>query len=149
MPPDLLWPGATRVFEMQLMPALLLGLRVNEFAEPGEIATHDDTVELKKIAAEEKDGIDSPVKSVGSHGPEAKSLGGEQGGSKGSSDGIEEEGGDGGDGEGEGGAPPAPSAEDQERLKTWGMDWGVVAVWSCPVSCDLSCEEAVVVQPPV
>ncbi|CAM9527729.1 unnamed protein product [Hapterophycus canaliculatus] len=44
---------------------------------------------------------------------------------------------------------PRPSAEERERLRTLGMDWGVVAVWSCPRSCENSYEECVVVQLPV
>lgn len=134
---------------MQLMPALLLGLRVNEFAEPEETLKHDDLAGLKEIAAGEKRVTHSPVENMESNGPVANPHGGTQGVSKGGSDYMESGGSGSGDEGGEGVAPPAPSAEDQERMKTWGMDWGVVAVWSCPVSCDLSCEGAVVVQPPV
>lgn len=42
-----------------------------------------------------------------------------------------------------------PTAEDRERLRTWGMDWGVVAVWSCPASCETGFEEFVRIQLPV
>lgn len=49
-------------------------------------------------------------------------------------------------------APVAPEGRTAAGSKTKdlgasGMDWGVVAVWSCAASCEQSCEEVAIVQP--
>lgn len=152
-------PGASRVFEMQLMPSLLLQLRVNDLADR-ERSEPDKTPgsDTKKLfATREADGNKNDAKaSVLSpagltENPTAWPIEGD------ASTGVAEAQGGGRNGmpkgeEGDGDAEPVvpiPTAEERERLTTWGMDWGVVAVWSCPRSCESSHEECVVVQLPV
>lgn len=137
------------------MPALLLRLPVNAFAEPGKElsgkiqvhATVETTVgDDQEVAQSQKTQKcevfderessrrqESPIDD--NDDPVGDGMGGE---------GSDDEEGGGGDN-----VPPAPSADDRERLRTWGMDWGVVTVWCCPRSCNLSYEETVVVQPPI
>lgn len=161
--------GATRVFEMQLMPALLLQLQANDLAdrEPieqqGESNTADDSDPKNKNtfsneADGEKNATNSTTPSAAAHQPKRAArtpssddndLNGvaqvEGGGEMTGAVKSEED-----DREGaETTAMPTPSAEECERLRTRGMDWGVVGVWSCPRSCEVSCEERVVVQLPI
>lgn len=156
------YPGAARVFEMQLMPALLLELQVNNFAdqEPGggsgkprpdtkghsnaedaggggDIASKEATARPSAIDQAEdpsprptgKDG-DNPRGVV--RKPEREEGGGVAMGEHGDGDSKS--------------IIPTPSAEERDRLRTWGMDWGVVAVWTCPRSCEASYEEHVTIQ---
>ncbi|CAM9809420.1 unnamed protein product [Ectocarpus sp. 8 AP-2014] len=160
--------GATRVFEMQLMPALLLQLQVNDLAEReigsregGSPATFSG-LESKKIStlSQEAGGHDNN-NTLKSRTPSAVAVQPKGAASTRSTDehGVAQ-----GDGSGvmagigvsgeedEGNETtmmPTPSVEERERLRTLGMDWGVVAIWSCPRSCSISCEECVVVQLPV
>lgn len=158
--------GATRVFEMQLMPALLLQLKANDLADrepmeqqgenssatPADPVPKNKTTFSNEAADGEKNAINSAPPSVtpkraastaqsddnGTIGvPQSEAAGGA----------VKREEGDGEDAEMT--AMPTPSAEELERLRTRGMDWGVVGVWCCPRSCDVSCEECVVVQMPV
>lgn len=156
------------------MPALLLRLQVNNFAErppdqgqnngPQETTT-DHTKKGDATTAEKIPGgggrthTAPPLAAGGgaaatsqaaeSHGSGDKDLN-ENSHQRLNNDGVGTVGIGGGDDDGDiGERMPAPSAEEHERLRTWGMDWGVVTVWSCPHSCDLSCEEEVVVQLPV
>lgn len=137
---------------MQLMPALLLGLRVNDFAEARQNNRGNgrDTVVRADRAMVESNRVSNnsnkSAEHVGPHGREGNTLEKQQERLKPGSRDLVDGGGGSGDEEG---VPPSPSAEERRKLETWGMDWGVVTVWSCPSSCDLSCEEAVVVQPPV
>lgn len=127
--------GAARVFEMQLMPALLLHLRVNDFAE-------------QETFGEKKSDSDCNVTEVSSDtGRDKASLGPtcQEGGRYGRSDIAGDDSNEGSDSY----LRPALIGEERERLRTWGMDWGVVAIWSCPISCEVSCEEFAVVQLPV
>ena len=157
------FPGAARVFEMQLMPALLLELQVNDFADretggPGGEPRPDTKVHS---SAEESSG--DAASNEATAGPSATDqTAGPSPGLTGNHDdslrGVERK--PGGD---EGGRVamgehgdrnskpriPIPNAEERDRLRTWGMDWGVVAVWSCPTSCEASYEEHVTVQMPV
>lgn len=139
---------------MQLMPALLLQLQVNDFAEQepnsesdenivgpvaikqavARAAEHQKPLEVVLPALDKSKGGPSPP--VDGHG---RSMAREQ---RYSASGDDE------DGE-SATTMPTPSTEKQERLKTLGMDWGLVAVWCCPRSCEASCEEVVVVQLPV
>lgn len=134
-------PGAPRVFEMQLMPALLLGLQVNEFAAPDANDEPDGAGQVKEtsrnvlsVGGSEKtlDRAPSTDGGVGRSDPRHRPR---------DDDGSEED-----EGQDEAERMPVPSAQDQRRMRTWGMDWGVVTVWSCPQSCEMSCEEEVVVQ---
>ncbi|CBN79864.1 conserved unknown protein [Ectocarpus siliculosus] len=160
--------GATRVFEMQLMPALLLQLQVNDLAERetgslegGSPATFSG-LESKKIStlSQVADGHDNnnTLKSITPSAVAVQPKGAastrstdEHGVAQGDGSGVlagigvsgeEDEG-------NETTMMPTPSVEERERLRTLGMDWGVVAIWSCPRSCSISCEECVVVQLPV
>lgn len=153
-------PGAARVFEMQLMPALLLELQVNKYAVP-EDGEERDVVEdgegdpvRRRADAGVKVGDDPPLDGGGRLMESRDSLGSvskkERSYRKNDTD----------DGEGTGGASddggdeirsttpvlPTPSRREYERVRTWGMDWGVVTIWSCPQSCNSSYQEEVVVQ---
>ncbi|CAM9245974.1 unnamed protein product [Ectocarpus fasciculatus] len=162
--------GATRVFEMQLMPALLLQLRVNDLAEreTGSREEGSNTTcsgpEAKKVStiSREADGDDSSSNARESISPPAVAVQPKGAAPTRSTDehGVVPGDGSGGmvgigvSGEEDDDATettmmPIPSVEERERLRTLGMDWGVVAVWSCPKSCSISCEECVVVQLPV
>lgn len=148
------------------MPALLLQLQVNDLAERdtgsrrGGSSTTCSGLESKKIStfSQEADGHDnnSIRKSVT---PSAVVVQPKGAASTRSTDehgvlrgdgiaGIRVSGEEDDDGT-ETTMMPTPSAEERERLRTLGMDWGVVAIWSCPRSCSISCEECVVVQLPV
>lgn len=174
------FPGATRVFEMQLMPALLLQLRVNELAERERAERQPTNGECcrppgtNRNSTRARDEADSGEKGYGKS-PSPAVVNSARGGdllaiprsSEGSSPkGVRRENGGGreagasvrghqddepGEEEEEAGHTPmpTPTAEERERVTTWGMDWGVVAVWSCPTSCDVSSEESVIVQRPV
>ncbi|CAM9745356.1 unnamed protein product [Scytosiphon promiscuus] len=133
--------GATRVFEMQLMPALLLQLNVNDLAE-----RESSERQAGNGKSCEPDGNRTPARTDheanGDKGrrkstpePPASARGGIDVSARCPS----------------GANPEGVRAEsvDRERLRTLGMDWGVVAVWSCPRSCEESFEEYVVVQLPV
>lgn len=157
------FPGAARVFEMQLMPALLLELRVNDFAdqETGG-ADSKPRPETKGLSNVEEAGGDTAsneatakpclidqveVPSPEPTGKDTDSLRGvvrKPGGDEGEGVALGER----GDGDSKP-MVPTPNAEGRDRLRTWGMDWGVVAVWSCPRSCEASYEEHVSVQMPV
>lgn len=138
------FPGAPRVFEMQLMPALLLQLRVNEFADAEAVeadTTSGAAINTTMPPSVTDNATDAPLPSAGDD-RQAGGIAVECG-----SDAVGVEANEEGDGETE--PMPTPSADDRERLRTWGMDWGVVAVWCCPRSCDVSFEEHAVVQLPV
>eukprot|EP00752_Nemacystus_decipiens_P002854 g2658.t1 len=156
--------GATRLFEMQLMPALLLQLQVNDLAGHETPPEQDDAnVGVLNGAHEDAKNapgwLATPLSAAGNPSgggvltpPAYDSVdpnGATQEGRGVTTTGkLENEEGD----REEGGAAVmmrTPSAEDRERLRTRGMDWGVVGIWSCPSSCDVSCEECVVVQLPV
>lgn len=147
---------------MQLMPALLLELQVNKYAVPDDDEERDvvgdgegDPV-LRRADAGVKVGDDPSLDTggrlmgsrdgLGSVSEKERSYRGKN---------------DADDGERTGGASddeeedemqsttsalPTPSRRECERVRTWGMDWGVVTVWSCPRSCDSSYQEEVVVQ---
>lgn len=152
--------GATRLFEMQLMPALLLQLQVNDLAgqetPPGADDANVGVSNDAHSGAKNAPGWTTPAANraeggvlTSSAGDGIDSTGVARDGRGGTATGeLKREEGDREDGEAAV-AMPTPSAEDRERLRTWGMDWGVVGVWSCPSSCDVSCEECVVVQLPV
>lgn len=109
------------------MPALLLHLRVNDFAEretPGEM--NSDT--------------DRGKGSLGPTGQDPKECR-----RYGRGDIADDDSNEGPDSD----LRPVLIGEERERLRTWGMDWGVVAIWSCPTSCEASFEEFAVVQLPV
>lgn len=159
------------MFEMQLMPALLLQLNVNDLAERETNGRQVDKGKTRgadgsRSAARTEHGINgdeirkdstapptatarenggSPARQIDPKGIRQEGVGKEREwpGVRGKEDDEE--------GEEEAGSPkmPTPSAEERERLRTLGMDWGVVAVWSCPRSCEVSNEECVVVQLPV
>lgn len=140
---------------MQLMPAMLLQLRANDFAEreickpPNSSAPSTDTTSCA-------DGSDGE-KSTSALGQATESLSRPKGINFRRTEIEEKRGRDSAQMVGEGDesdedeehALPVPSAEEYERLKTWGMDWGVVGIWSCPGSCEASCEEFALVQLPV
>lgn len=153
------------MFEMQLMPALLLQLKANDLAdrEPieqqGDVssATPVDPVPKNKTtfsnkAGGDKNAITSAPPSVTPQRAASTPPSGDNGtigipkleaaGGTAKSEEVDGE-------DAEKTAMPTPSAEERERLRTRGMDWGVVGVWSCPRSCDVSREECVVVQLPV
>eukprot|EP00903_Cladosiphon_okamuranus_P014302 g13284.t1 len=157
--------GAARLFEMQLMPALLLQLQVNNLA--GQQHPAEQEKASSRVSGEAQDDVENPRRLTPSSAANQAGAGGasvpsadrsinltgaaqEDRGDSSALRGLKnkdidrEEG-----GEVEAVVMPTPSAEDLERLRTWGMDWGVVGVWSCPGSCDVSCEECVVVQLPV
>ena len=157
------FPGAARVFEMQLMPALLLELQVNDFADQetggadskprpetkgrshaeeagGDTASTEATAKPSLV---DQAGVPSP-EPTGKGTDSLKGVVRKPGGNEGEGVAMGEH----GDGDSKPMAP-TPSAEERDRLRTWGMDWGVVAVWSCPKSCEASCEEHVSVQMPV
>lgn len=147
------------------MPALLLQLQVNNLAGRQDPREQDDA-DCRVSNEAQDDAYNAPgwptPSSAANHAevcgaltpsadPSINPTGAAQKGRGGGSPmgGLKDEGGD-REEEGESAvAMPTPSAEDRERLRTWGMDWGVVGVWSCPNSCDVSCEECVVVQLPV
>lgn len=142
------------MFEMQLMPALLLQLQVNDFAEQEPNSESDENIvrpdAIKQAVAQAAEG-QKPVEVVMS--ALDKSKGGRRPPADGHGRSIAREqcytaSGDDDDGE-SARTVPTPSAEKQERLRTLGMDWGLVAVWCCPRSCEASCEEVVVVQLPI
>lgn len=139
------------------MPALLLQLQVNNFADPGTCEQDNTSAPdtSKRCTANEAVG-DKSTKMT----PSAISE--DKGSSIRPTDDCklrrvvqEHEGGaarvvkGGQDDEDSERTMPTPTVEERERLRTWGMDWGVVAVWCCPRSCEGSCEEVVVVQLPV
>lgn len=150
------------------MPALLLQLQVNDLAERetgsregGSPATFSG-LESKKIStlSQEADGHDNnnTMKSITPSAVAVQPKGNsstrstdEHGVAQGDGSGVMAGIGVSGE-EDEGNETrmmPTPSVEERERLRTLGMDWGVVAIWSCPRSCSISCEECVVVQLPV
>ncbi len=157
--------GAARVFEMQLMPALLLQLRVSGRGDreppdqgpeepssppprprPSPLPVGDDKTDAGPTTAPSAAGRRNKGGGPAEAGPE---RGGRE---RSEGRGLEDE--EEGDGQGAEAAAgvvvmPTPSAEERERLRTRGMDWGVVGVWCCPRSCQESCEESVVVQLPV
>lgn len=144
------------MFEMQLMPALLLQLQVNDLASQETPEQYDANSSLSKRAENnspgrtaQAEGVVAPTPSAGGGTGTTGVVAQERRGGTATAgeENLEDEEGD--REEGENAAMPAPSAEDRERLRTLGMDWGVVGVWSCPRSCDASCEECVVVQLPV
>lgn len=157
------FPGAARVFEMQLMPALLLELHVNDFAdqEAGGAGTKPRTDTKGHSNAEEAAGDTASNEATAKppamdqvEGPSPEPAGKDTDSLRGV---VRKPGGDEGEGvamgeHGDGDSKPmvpTPSAEERDRLRTWGMDWGVVAVWTCPRSCEASYEEHVTVQMPV
>lgn len=160
--------GATRLFEMQLMPALLLQLQIYDLAGLQELPQQGDAnSSLSNQAHNVANSAPSRTTPTSAAGPAeggalTPSSADDANSSSTDPTGVAQEGGDGastgelplkneeGDREERETTPmPTPSVEDRERLRTWGMDWGVVGVWSCPRSCDVSCEECVVVQLPV
>ncbi|CAM9461481.1 unnamed protein product, partial [Phaeothamnion confervicola] len=156
--------GAPRVFEMQLMPALLLALRVDEAAATGssgedgggrygctggaagtvgegitgsaangsggaggEDAACQRDVEKRNCASSDTGGdSDNESESGSATGLAAADAASEV---------IAEAG------------PSAPTAAAVARVTSRGMEWGVVAVWSCAASCDESVEEVAIAQP--
>lgn len=136
------------------MPALLLQLQVNDFAEREASGESDENVvrpdAIKKTvvqAAESQHTIEVVPSAIDKckSGPLPQARGNEGGAVREHCDMVS------GDDEDAQLAitVPTSSAEERERLRTWGMDWGLVTVWCCPRSCDASCEEVVAVQLPV
>lgn len=125
------------------MPALLLELQVNAFAVPGDVearegvgadgdASHSRAKGESKAprCASESAAANTPCSEAVEHANKCDEV--DVASNDASGDEVEQ--------------VPLPSAEDRERLRTWGMDWGVVTVWCCPKSCELSFEEAVLIQ---
>ena len=153
------FPGAARVFEMQLMPALLLELQVNAFADEETGGTgskprpdtkgHSNAEEAAGNKATAKPSVVDQTERpspepTGKHIDSLKGVARKPGSDEGEGVAMGEH--------SDGDSKPmvlTPSAEERDRLRTWGMDWGVVAVWTCPRSCEASCEEYVTVQMPV
>lgn len=155
------------MFEMQLMPALLLQLKANDLAEQEPIERQDEnsattpddpdrenTTTVSNEADGDKNAIISSTHSATpkraastppNDGSDPAGVPQVEGGETTGAVKSEEDDGE----DGETAATPAPSNEERERLRMQGMDWGVVGVWSCPRSCEFSCEERVVVQLPV
>ncbi|CAM9737577.1 unnamed protein product [Choristocarpus tenellus] len=151
-------PGAMRVFEMQLMPALLFKMGVEKYATQGNSGAKVPQEGEGSCKLPEGESIgDLVVKGVSSTSLKAVvsttcdsfcSRDAQPQGDCGQSeegDGVEEEG---VVEEEDKARVPAPSAAQHEEMRVKGMDWGVVGVWSCPLSCNKSFEECVIVQPP-
>lgn len=121
---------------MQLMPALLLHLRVNDFAE-------------QETYGENKSDPDCNATKISSDTGRDKASLGLNCQERGRYERRSDIAGDGSNEASDSDSRPVLIDEERERLRTWGMDWGVVAIWSCPTSCEVSCEEFAVVQLPV
>ncbi|CAM9871835.1 unnamed protein product, partial [Discosporangium mesarthrocarpum] len=155
--------GADRVFEMQLMPALLFKMRVDEFAKQELKDNRADQSQVMTLQQHPTKGHSMESKGEEMMGRRSQPQGGrysvnnshgqvnlktglghEDEPQEADISGLLEK-----DEEGEVlPTVPVPTANQLEGVRVRGMEWGTVAVWCCPASCTSSFEEFVVVQPP-
>lgn len=128
---------------MQLMPALLLHLPTGDLADSGEARSKLDAENQALTSTPRFATGGGPDTNVGcelQEAREASTSGVNLGADKGSSQ------------QNAGGASAGVLLSDVEQVSSVnfeGMDWGVVAIWCCPHSCEVSREEVVTVQPSV
>ena len=156
--------GADRLFELQLMPSLLFALRVDDHVlAPAEASGPSSGSQSAAVGAQNQppEPPEPPAPELGLSAVSATTPPPAADMAPSVSEGA-------GEADEEGFEATAPSSQqepgsavvaeagprvvsDAEKLTlaSGGMDWGVVAVYSCAESCDASFEEFVVVQSPV